>query len=55
MTPPSAHAVTTSAGVPTRWATIAGFKKMPAPMMPPTTTMAVSNSVSRGTYEILSP
>ena len=37
----------------TRWATIAGFRNIPAPMMPPMTTIVVSNKLSRRMYWVI--
>jgi hypothetical protein len=50
MAPPSAHAPRMSPGVPTRCATMAGLRKMPPPMMAPTTTMVASKVPSRRSY-----
>src|SRR4030042_1660794 len=50
MAPPSAHAASTSADVPTRWATMAGLRKIPAPTTAPTTTMMASKVPRRRSY-----
>jgi hypothetical protein len=39
MTPPMTQASRVNSVVTTRWATSAGFRKMPAPMIPPMTIM----------------
>ena len=50
MAPPMAHASRIMPDVPTRCATMAGFRKMPAPMMAPTTTMVASKVPRRRSY-----
>src|ERR1041384_1471200 len=47
-TPPMLQAAITSPGVSTCFATLCGVKKMPTPMMPPTTTQPMSKALRRG-------
>ncbi len=54
-TPPAAQAPRASPGVPTRAATAAGVRKMPAPMMPPTTAIVAEKSPSRRAYVVMAP
>src|SRR5215471_20964101 len=44
--PPAPHAASTSSGVSSRCATLPGDRKMPAPTIPPITTMVASNGPS---------
>ena len=44
---PMPHAARVSGAVPTRWATTDGDRKMPEPMMPPTTSMVPENRPRR--------
>src|SRR5690242_14637092 len=50
MTPPSTHASKVSFTDPTRCATIAGLRKMPDPIMPPTTIIVPENTPNVGVY-----
>ncbi len=47
MTPPRTQTPMVSGGVRVRCATIAGLRKMPEPMMPPTTAIVPENNPSR--------
>src|SRR6185503_10999991 len=50
-TPPTTHAMSTIPELPTRSATVAGVRKIPPPMMPPTTAMVPENNPRRRAYE----
>ncbi len=45
--PPTSHADIVSPAVPARCATTAGLRKIPEPMMPPTTIIVPSNTPMR--------
>ena len=47
ITAPSVHVPSVSAAVPVRRATIDGLRKIPEPMMPPTTSIVPENRPSR--------
>jgi hypothetical protein len=45
-TPPVAHAASTQSPLGSRWATMLGLRKIPVPMIPPTTDIVAEKSPS---------
>src|SRR5947208_7403007 len=51
--PPSTHANRTASGLPRRSATVAGVRKIPPPMIPPTTAIVPENRPRRRAYVVM--